>query len=52
MSKTSSKTAKKKRKYIPNRQRARYSATYVTLYKGRRLIRYYYSGQPLKGIII
>lgn len=38
-----------KRKYIPNRKRAIITGYIATIQNGRRIIRYYVSGEPLKG---
>jgi hypothetical protein len=36
-------------KTIPNKKRAITNGKFATVYQGRRLIRYYQSGEPLQG---
>lgn len=42
---------KPNRKYVPNRRRAIITGHIATIYNGRRIIRFYISGEPLKGRI-
>lgn len=41
----------KKREYVPNSARAVTNGHIVTIYQGKRIVRYYTSGQPLVGRI-
>ena len=38
-------------KYIPNKDRAICNAKVATVYKGKRIVQAYKSGEPLKGKI-
>ncbi len=42
---------KKRKKYIPNSRRAITHGKFATIYKGRRIVRYYNSGDLLIGTI-
>jgi len=39
----------KKKKYVPNKHRAIVNGYIATVYKGKRIIKSYKSGEPLQG---